>query len=82
MYDPGRAVGNVHHDTIHDDVDGDFVDVALPRWIGEAGAEGDTQGGRGDYGGEPRRRGCRAADLVIWIGVAKGGADDGGSYDE
>ena len=82
VHHPRGAVGDMHQDAVYGQVDGDLVDVALPCRIWEAGAEGDAEGGRRDDCGDPRRGGCGATDLVIWIGVAEGGSDDGGSYDQ
>ena len=43
----------MHEDAVDSHIDGDLIDVALAHGIGEAGAEGDAEGGRGDNRREP-----------------------------
>ena len=76
------AMGDMHQDSVDDYIDGDLIDVTLPRWIWEAGAEVDAEGGRCNYCSEPQRCGCRTPDLVIRIWVAKSGSDDGRPHDQ
>ena len=82
VHHSGGAVWHMHQDAIDGNINGDFIDVGLAHGLGEAGAEGDPDRGRGDDCSEPWRCGCGTPDLVIGVGVAEGGADDGRAHDQ